>query len=62
MVALWTLSIRRVWRFDCPARPEGGRDERVRDEESAVSDVVFVLVTVALFAALALVVRAVEKL
>ncbi|MFC8617214.1 hypothetical protein ACFT9M_12455 [Micromonospora purpureochromogenes] len=51
-----------VGRFDCPARPEGGRDEGIRDEESAVSDLVFVLVTVALFAALALVVRAVEKL
>ncbi|MBQ1050612.1 hypothetical protein KBX50_19305 [Micromonospora sp. C51] len=33
-----------------------------RNEESDVSDVVFVLVTVALFAALALVVRGVEKL
>ncbi|WBB55600.1 hypothetical protein [Verrucosispora sp. WMMD573] len=33
-----------------------------RNEESDVSDVVFVLVTVALFAALALVVRSVEKL
>jgi FlaG/FlaF family flagellin (archaellin) len=33
-----------------------------RNEESAVSDVVFVVLTVALFVALAFVVRGVEKL
>ena len=55
-------AIAAVRRFDCPARPEGGRDERFRYEESAVSDLVFVLLTVALFAVLALVVRAVERL
>jgi len=44
-------------------RPEGGRGKPVRRfEESDVSDVVFVVLTLALFAVLALVVRGVEKL
>ncbi|GIJ10505.1 hypothetical protein Van01_37190 [Micromonospora andamanensis] len=38
------------------------RDEVSRIKESDVSDVVFVVLTVALFAALALLVRGVEKL
>ncbi|WP_165942506.1 MULTISPECIES: hypothetical protein [unclassified Micromonospora] len=39
-----------------------GRANESGEGESAVSDVVFVLVTVGLFAVLALVVRGVEKL
>ncbi|MEW2384825.1 hypothetical protein AB0873_22425 [Micromonospora sp. NPDC047707] len=62
MVALWTVPARSTRRWNGSARPEGGRDDSFRDEESDVSDVVFVLVTMALFAALALVVRGVEKL
>jgi hypothetical protein len=48
-------------RCDGPARPEVGRDEVIPVRGVGVSDVVFVVLTVALFAALALVVRAVEK-
>ncbi|MEV6692725.1 hypothetical protein AB0M35_14765 [Micromonospora sp. NPDC051196] len=63
MIALWHLSFPTGRRCDCPARPtEAGRDAPVGIEESVVSDVVFVVLTMALFALLALLVRGVEKL
>lgn len=60
-VALWPLSPGRAAGCDGPATGPG-RDDRVPQEEPTVSDLVYVLVTAALFAALALVVRGVERL
>lgn len=62
MAPLEPLSSSHGRRCDCSARPDGGRVNLFRNEESDVSDVVFLVLTVALFAALALVVRGVDKL
>lgn len=61
IVALWHLSVRAIPAYLLFARPGAGREASPARGVS-VSDVVFVLLTVGLFAALAFVVRGVEKL